>query len=87
LRWPWATPGGLAGRRARTGRERTPPCSAGWTRWKPPGRTAVRALAPGYQPTEAGALVLDQARRMADQAEEIERRVLAATANSPACCA
>ena len=29
----------------------------------------------GYQPTEAGALVLDQARRMADQAEEIERRV------------
>jgi DNA-binding transcriptional LysR family regulator len=30
----------------------------------------------GYQPTEAGALVLDQARRMADQAEEIERLVL-----------
>lgn len=30
----------------------------------------------GYQPTEAGTLVLDQARRMADQAEEIERRVL-----------
>lgn len=29
----------------------------------------------GYQPTEAGALVLEQARRMADQAEEIERRV------------
>jgi DNA-binding transcriptional LysR family regulator len=29
----------------------------------------------GYQPTEAGALVLDQARRMADQAEEIERQV------------
>ena len=29
----------------------------------------------GYLPTEAGALVLDQARRMADQAEEIERRV------------
>ncbi len=29
----------------------------------------------GYQPTEAGALVLAQARRMADQAEEIERRV------------
>ena len=29
----------------------------------------------GYQPTEAGALVLDQARRMADQADEIERRV------------
>lgn len=30
----------------------------------------------GYQPTEAGALVLDQARRMADRAEEIERQVL-----------
>lgn len=30
----------------------------------------------GYQPTEAGTLVLEQARRMADQAEEIERRVL-----------
>lgn len=30
----------------------------------------------GYQPTEAGALVLDQARRMADQADEIERQVL-----------
>jgi DNA-binding transcriptional LysR family regulator len=30
----------------------------------------------GYQPTEAGTLVLDQARRMADQAEEIERQVL-----------
>lgn len=30
----------------------------------------------GYLPTEAGALVLDQARRMADQADEIERRVL-----------
>jgi len=30
----------------------------------------------GYLPTEAGALVLEQARRMADQAEEIERRVL-----------
>jgi DNA-binding transcriptional LysR family regulator len=30
----------------------------------------------GYQPTEAGALVIDQARRMADQAEEIERQVL-----------
>lgn len=30
----------------------------------------------GYQPTEAGALVLEQARRMADQAEEIERQVL-----------
>ena len=29
----------------------------------------------GYQPTEAGALVLAQARRMADQADEIERRV------------
>lgn len=29
----------------------------------------------GYLPTEAGALVLDQARRMADQAAEIERRV------------
>ena len=29
----------------------------------------------GYQPTEAGALVLEQARRMADQAQEIERRV------------
>ena len=30
----------------------------------------------GYQPTEAGALVLEQARRMADQADEIERHVL-----------
>jgi DNA-binding transcriptional LysR family regulator len=30
----------------------------------------------GYQPTEAGALVLEQARRMADQADEIERQVL-----------
>ncbi len=30
----------------------------------------------GYTPTEAGALVLEQARRMADQADEIERRVL-----------
>ena len=30
----------------------------------------------GYQPTEAGAMVLEQARRMADQADEIERRVL-----------
>ena len=30
----------------------------------------------GYLPTEAGALVLEQARRMADQADEIERRVL-----------
>jgi DNA-binding transcriptional LysR family regulator len=30
----------------------------------------------GYTPTEAGALVLDQARRMADQADEIERRVM-----------
>ncbi len=30
----------------------------------------------GYQPTEAGALVLERARRMADQAEEIERGVL-----------
>lgn len=30
----------------------------------------------GYSPTEAGALVLEQARRMADQADEIERRVL-----------
>ncbi len=30
----------------------------------------------GYKPTDAGALVLEQARRMADQAEEIERRVL-----------
>ena len=29
-----------------------------------------------YQPTDAGAVVLDQARRMADQADEIERRVL-----------
>ena len=29
----------------------------------------------GYLPTEAGALVLAQARRMADQAEEIERQV------------
>ena len=30
----------------------------------------------GYLPTEAGALVLAQARRMADQAEEIERQVV-----------
>jgi DNA-binding transcriptional LysR family regulator len=30
----------------------------------------------GWRPTEAGTAVLDQARRMADQAEEIERRVL-----------
>jgi DNA-binding transcriptional LysR family regulator len=30
----------------------------------------------GYQPTEAGALVLEQAQRMAEQADEIERRVL-----------
>jgi DNA-binding transcriptional LysR family regulator len=30
----------------------------------------------GYQPTEAGSLVLEQARRMADQADEIERLVL-----------
>jgi len=30
----------------------------------------------GYQPTEAGVLLLEQARRMADQADEIERRVL-----------
>ena len=30
----------------------------------------------GYRPTDAGALVLHQARRMADQADEIERRVL-----------
>ena len=30
----------------------------------------------GYAPTEAGALVLEQARRMADQADEIERRVM-----------
>lgn len=30
----------------------------------------------GWQPTEAGALVLEQARRMADRAEEIERHVL-----------
>lgn len=29
-----------------------------------------------YQPTEAGSVVLEQARRMADQADEIERRVL-----------
>ncbi len=30
----------------------------------------------GYQATEAGALVIEQARRMADQADEIERSVL-----------
>lgn len=30
----------------------------------------------GYVPTEAGVVVLEQARRMADQADEIERRVL-----------
>lgn len=29
----------------------------------------------GYQPTEAGLVVVEQARRMADQADEIERRV------------
>lgn len=30
----------------------------------------------GYQPTEAGSMVMEQARRMADQADEIERRVM-----------
>jgi DNA-binding transcriptional LysR family regulator len=30
----------------------------------------------GYQPTEAGAMVIDLARRMADQADEIERQVM-----------
>jgi len=30
----------------------------------------------GYHPTEAGSMLLEQARRMADQADEIERRVL-----------
>ena len=30
----------------------------------------------GYTPTEAGAVVLEQARRMADQADEIERHVM-----------
>lgn len=30
----------------------------------------------GYQPTEAGRVVIEQARRMADQADEIERAVL-----------
>lgn len=30
----------------------------------------------GYQPTEAGRLVVEQARRMADRADEIERQVL-----------
>ncbi len=30
----------------------------------------------GWRPTEAGAMVLEQARRMADQADEIERRVM-----------
>ena len=30
----------------------------------------------GYRPTDAGTAVLEQARRMADQADEIERRVL-----------
>ena len=30
----------------------------------------------GYRPTEAGLLMLEQTRRMADQADEIERRVL-----------
>jgi DNA-binding transcriptional LysR family regulator len=30
----------------------------------------------GYQPTEAGRVVIDQSRRMADQADEIERRVM-----------
>jgi DNA-binding transcriptional LysR family regulator len=30
----------------------------------------------GYQPTDAGHVVIEQARRMADQADEIERRVL-----------
>jgi DNA-binding transcriptional LysR family regulator len=33
-------------------------------------------LRSGYQPTEAGAVLLEQARRMADQADEIARRVL-----------
>lgn len=30
----------------------------------------------GWRPTEAGAMVIEQARRMADQADEIERRVM-----------
>lgn len=40
------------------------------------GARLFERLRSGYQPTEAGALVLEQARRMANQADEIERRVL-----------
>lgn len=40
------------------------------------GARLFERLRSGYVPTEAGQLVLEQARRMADQADEIERRVL-----------
>ena len=39
------------------------------------GTRLFERLRGGYEPTESGALVLAQARRMADQAEEIERQV------------
>ncbi|MFZ2987428.1 LysR family transcriptional regulator [Ideonella sp.] len=39
------------------------------------GARLFERLRTGYLPTEAGALVLEQARRMAAQADEIERRV------------
>jgi DNA-binding transcriptional LysR family regulator len=39
------------------------------------GARLFERLRQGYQPTEAGALLLEQARRMADQVDEIERRV------------
>lgn len=40
------------------------------------GARLFERLRSGYRPTEAGLLVLERARRMADQADEIERRVL-----------
>lgn len=39
------------------------------------GTRLFERLRQGYHPTEAGALLLEQARRMADQVDEIERRV------------
>jgi len=40
------------------------------------GARLFERLRSGYQPTDAGLMLLEQARRMADQADEIERRVL-----------
>lgn len=40
------------------------------------GARLFERLRTGYQPTESGHLLLEQARRMADQADEIERRVM-----------